>query len=130
LRWNPSEVLPLNQWVRLTAIRDRQLKTLKLLADGQVVATKDFVAMPKAANTKANIVIMSRASFFIEATLFDMKIWNSVLTTKDLEKNAIITKPELQSDLVGYWKFDNITDGTFKDLSKAKRDGIITKVKK
>lgn len=129
LGWNPSEVLPLNQWVRLTAIRNRKAKTMTLMINNKVVATKKYANLPQAKQNKRSIVLMARDRFSLNGEIADLKIWKSVLSDEDLKNSFEIENPENQSKLVGYWKFDNIENGKIIDLSGNKRNGKIVKIK-
>jgi len=130
LSWDPSKVLPLNEWVRLTAIRHRELKCLTLLINGEEVAKRRLNSMPLAAEANNNIVLMALGKSSLDATLAEVRIWNKALNIAEINSSSQpIKKPTRDKNLVGYWRFNSVKDGVVSDLSEYQRDAKISKVR-
>jgi hypothetical protein len=130
LDWKSESVLPLNQWVRLTAVRDRSKKTMELFANGQSVAKKTYKVMPKPVKTGAGINFMAYGKSSLDATVADVRIWSKALTPSDINKTAgIIKKADKMKDLVAYWNFEFVENGIARDLAGKNLDATIKKVK-
>lgn len=129
LLWNPSKLLPLNEWVRLTAIRDRKEAKLSIFINGKEAASKTFEQLPISTLNNADIVLMGTGRLTLDATIAELRIWKTVLDGADIEKTTTINEPEKHRQLVGYWRFDGVKKDRIPDISGNRRDIRISKVK-
>lgn len=127
LDWSPKDVLPLNEWVRLTAVRDLENKQLEIFINGESVAKKTFSKLPKSAKTDQNILLLRHGNRTLDATLSEFRIWSKAFNAKDINKTAVVNKPLKQKDLIGFWSFEKIEDVGVKvtDLSSSGNDAVI-----
>ncbi|MDD4748115.1 MAG: LamG domain-containing protein [Salinivirgaceae bacterium] len=118
LQWNPSEVLPLNTWVRLTAVRDLDKTELVLYANGKQVARKKFKKLPRAETSESPIFVSGTNNRGLDATFAEIRIWDKAISTSDITKTAdIIKNPGEDSNLVGYLLFDNVKNKRVESLT-------------
>jgi hypothetical protein len=121
--WDPVNVFPVNEWFRLSIMRDLDDNSLHLYVNGELIETRQYSNLPNAKATHSSLVSLSRGRRLLEATLGEIRIWSKPLTSKELTETSLrIHKPHKQDSLVGYWIFENPQNGIIKDLSKNSRD--------
>ncbi len=131
LDWIPEEVIPLNEWVRITAIRDRENKNMELLVNGQSAAKKTFRTLPRSAKTENAIILMAHGNNLLDATVADIRIWGKALSLAEINKTAIgVKKASKEKSLVAYWNFEVVENDVVRDLSGKNNDLSISKIKK
>lgn len=129
LLWNPAKLLPLNEWVRLTAVRDIKKAKLSMFINGKEVVSRTFPQLPISAQSNSDIVLMGNNKFTINGAVAMLKIWKTPLNEEEIENTTVINKPTENDHLIGFWRFGNVKDGRVDDASKNKIDMVISKVK-
>ncbi len=111
LNWKPKQVLPLNQWVRLTFVRDYKKKEIVLYANGKRVARKHIKGAQKAVVSEGSIYIAGIQKKWLNATIADIRIWDIPMNESQIsEKGGLVKEPAKEKNLIGYWLF-NTVDG-------------------
>lgn len=108
LDWSPKNVIPLNQWVRLTAVRDLENKTLEVFVNGNSVAKKSFKVLPEATKTDQDILLLKHGNNTLDATISEVRVWSKAFSSKDINKTGVVRKPSKKRNLVGFWSFENL----------------------
>lgn len=127
---DPNTCMPLNQWLRITCIRDFETNTMDILVNSESKGQKKFKKIKPAVATNTSIVFCAQGKRTLDATLAEVRLWSKALTPSEIAKTALeIKKPNDYSELQGYWLFDNVENGVVRDLSKHQRDVIIKKRK-
>lgn len=121
MNWTPKEVLPLDQWTRLTAIRNIEANELSLYANGVLVANRVLENLPKAQATSSNIFLMRQANRpnTLDATIADLVIYNKALSPEEIQKSGqSLDNPKKKENLIGYWHFGHIENDNVPDKSE------------
>lgn len=130
MKFNSKDVLPLNTWVRLTAVKDMKKKELVIYANGKKVAQRSFRNLPQAQSEENSIVIAALGKKSLNATFAEVRIWNKALSMSDIqETGGIIKTPAAEKNLFAYWMFDNVQSKEIENLTEAKLDLKIQKAK-
>ena len=128
LDWKPEDVLPLNEWVRITAIRDIEKSELKLFINGELVANRSFTNLANAVKTNRNIFFLRHGKRTLTATLADVLLWKKALSIEEINKTSkVIKNPANQTDLIGYWRFEELEDNKVNDKSASNWDAVVKK---
>ena len=118
LKWNPSEVLPLNKWVRLTIVRDIMKKELVLYANGKQITKKCSGKIQKAESSKNPLFINGTKQRNLNATFAEIRIWEKAISSSEIKKTYDIIKyPCTDKKLVGYFLFDDANRKEIKSLT-------------
>jgi len=126
LRFNPEELLPLDQWIRVTSVRNIDEGFMGIYIDGDLKSSRQFEDLPKANISDDKIVILSQSRRTIDATVAELRIWNKAFTEKDIVNTTkTIKRPGKQKQLAGYWVFDKVEDDLVPDLSANERTARI-----
>lgn len=130
LNWKPQDYIKLNQWVRVTAVRNIDLALLEIWIDGKQVSSKKFKEMPFASKTENSIVFMGQGKNTLDATVAEIRLYSKALTAQEIEKTyGAIKRPDKQEKLAGLWLFDKPEGEIVRDISGKGRDVKIKKVK-
>ncbi|MFP4128712.1 MAG: LamG-like jellyroll fold domain-containing protein [Desulfonatronovibrionaceae bacterium] len=105
LKWNPEPDLPLNEWVRLTAVRNMAENTLSLFINGNPVARSEK-NLPPPALTSAPLMILHSREQAARAKLFSVRIWNRAFDSLDINRtaNPLACSARIQG-MLGCWIF-------------------------
>ncbi|WP_198146071.1 LamG domain-containing protein [Desulfonatronovibrio magnus] len=104
--WNPEELLPLNTWVRITAVRSYQQRTLKIYVNGKIKAEQRFSPFPRAVKTDSPLTMLRQRSQCLHTTIAEVRIWDQALS-QDVLATIIYGQPagKVKVKPVGSWKF-------------------------
>ena len=126
--YSPNSIIKHNTWTHITGVIDAEKNYMKLYIDGIEVSTRDFKWNKRIYKSQLPLRIgwshenRPAQSPFV-GQIDDVRIWNIARTDADI-RNDMIT--ELNGDepgLVGYWKFNKVTDGIISDMSPNRNDG-------
>jgi hypothetical protein len=128
LRWNPKELLPLNEWTRITAVRNMTTNTLELFINGKSVAKRLF-NFTNVAKSGEKIIFLKYEKRTLNATLADVIIWSKALTFEEINSTSgVIPNPTKQNDLLGFWQFNSLKDKEVIDLSGHNPNAVINEL--
>jgi alpha-tubulin suppressor-like RCC1 family protein len=98
--------LPLNQWVHLAATLSNT--TAILYVNGSPVATNSAMPPPNRVNRTNNYVAKSNwaGDPAVNAIIDDVRIWDVALSWTNIQANMGHPLTGTETNLVGYWKFD------------------------
>ncbi len=128
LGWTPGQVLPLNQKVRLTVIRNIEERVMSLYIDGVLVEKKEFETLENAASTNSRLLIAAQGKKFLNATFYEIRIWSKALTVEEISSTSFNTKIRVKG-IVGYWNFNKLDVDKIRDRSGYNRDLVVKKIK-
>ncbi len=127
--YSPSNVIQLNRWHHIAAVIDATNDSMQLFIDGVEVRNRNFRGKKLLYKSRLPLRIgwtheeeRPTISSFI-GQIDEVRIWNIART--EAEISADMNK-QLNGDepgLVGYWKFDEETEGKIADTSPNKNDG-------
>ena len=126
--YSPKNAIKLNTWHHIAGVIDAQNDTIKFLIDGVKVSSRDFKGVKSIYNSKLPLRIgwtqeEVDAHASVNGLIDEVRVWNIARSDADI-RNDMIT--ELNGDepgLVGYWKFNKVTDGIISDMSPNRNDG-------
>ncbi|MDE0315700.1 MAG: tetratricopeptide repeat protein [Candidatus Poribacteria bacterium] len=129
--FSPSEAIKLNKWHHIAGVVDTQRNFIKVFIDGFEVGRTSFRGQQRFYESLLPLRIgnsheddRETHSSFV-GQIDEVSVWNIALT-----ENQIRTcmKKQLVGDekgLVGYWKFDEQTDGIVSDISSNQNDAFL-----
>ena len=129
--FSPSEAITLNKWHHIAGVVDTRRDFIKVFIDGFEVGRTNFRGHQRFYESLLPLRIgnsheddRETHSSFV-GQIDEVSIWNIALT-----ENQIRTcmKKQLVGDekgLVGYWKFDEETDGIVPDISSNQNDAFL-----
>ncbi len=131
IRWtaSASETIQKNQWYHVAGTIDAKNDSMKLYLNGTEVRSYDFKGQKKLTKTTLPLrigcsheeEISEHASF---AGLIDeVRVWNIARTENQIRSDMNKQLNGDETGLVGYWKFDEETQGRVSDSSPNKNDG-------
>ena len=128
--YSPYSVIKHNTWTHVAGVIDAEKNYMKLYINGIEVSSRDFKWIKKIYKSYLPLRIgwshenRPAQSPFV-GQMDDVRIWNIARSDADI-RNDMIT--ELNGDepgLVGYWKFNKVTDGIISDMSPNRNDGSL-----
>ncbi|MDE0634898.1 MAG: tetratricopeptide repeat protein [Candidatus Poribacteria bacterium] len=127
--YSPTGSIMLNNWYHIAGVIDTQSDSIQLFIDGTKVGQRDYRGQPSIFESVLPLRIgdSHEEEVTLHATFVgqidDVRVWNIARSDVDI-RNDMIT--ELKGDepgLVGYWKFNKVTDGIISDMSPNRNDG-------
>ncbi|MDE0481012.1 MAG: tetratricopeptide repeat protein [Candidatus Poribacteria bacterium] len=129
--FSPSEAIKLNKWHHIAGVVDTQRNFIKVFIDGFEVGRTSFRGQQRFYESLLPLRIgnsheddRETHSSFV-GQIDEVSIWNIALTDNQIRT---CMKKQLVGDekgLVGYWKFDEQTDGIVSDISSNQNDAFL-----
>ncbi len=127
--FSPKGIIELNTWHHIAGVVDTENDIIKLFIDGIEVGSRDFKGVNSIYNSKLPLRIgwtqeENDAHASVNGLIDEVRIWNIARTAIEISSDM---NKQLNGDepgLVGYWKFDEETEGRIFDSSPNKNDGI------
>ena len=117
----------LNTWHHVAGVIDGNKNVIKLFIDGTEVANRDF---ERGGFYKSQYPLRIGAyhekgmdSAIFEGQIDEVQIWNIVQTETEIREDMNTKLKGDELGLVGYWKFDEETEGYISDISPNKNLG-------
>ena len=127
--FSPKGIIELNTWHHIAGVVDTENDIIKLFIDGIEAGSRDFKDVKSIYNSKLPLrigwtqeEIDTHASF--NGLIDEVRIWNIARTAIEISSDMNRQLNEDEPGLVGYWKFDEETEGRIFDTSRNKNDGI------
>lgn len=126
--YSPDSVIKHNTWTHVAGVIDAEKNYMKLYINGIEVSSRDFKWIKKIYKSHLPLRIgwshenRSAQSPFV-GQMDDVRIWNIARSDADIRKDMITELNGDEPGLVGYWKFNKITDGIISDISPNRNDG-------
>jgi len=119
LSFNTKELFKLNNWHRVTLVRDMKKRELRIYADGDLKGKQQFRRGIKAsALTNSPIYVAGINKRRGDMTIADVKIWNKAMTDSEILKGwGEIKNPESEKSLVAYWSFEDLVERQIENLA-------------
>ena len=97
-----------DQWTHIAVVRDPANKTISLLVDGEVRASKTFSDVKeKPVLTDAHFVGTDhRKSYFLDGEINTIRLWNQTKTAKEVLADMNLRLTGTENGLYHAWKFD------------------------
>jgi len=129
--WNEftsaANVIELNKWIHVAGTYDGT--QFKLYVDGKVVGESGIKIANISSTPSVDLQIGDSPGFpgrVFDGKIDDVRIWNKARTEKEInDYKDLPPKPKFQSNLVGYWQFDEGAGQTTFDLTTNKNHGIL-----
>ena len=127
--FSPSGAITLNRWHHVAGVVDTQRGVIKVFIDGNEVGSQNTLAQEPFYESFLPLRIggsheeeRDTLSSFV-GQIDEVSIWNVALTENHIR--SYMKKPLRgdEKDLVGYWNFDEETDGIISDMSPNQNDG-------
>jgi hypothetical protein len=112
----------LNEWVLLTAVVDRSAKQFLAYKNGALVATSALGSLGSVSSSEPARIGASTQGFSFKGIIDDVRVYNRVLSLNEVLSlyNTPTSAPPANppvSDLVGNWKFDEVSGLSASDAS-------------
>ena len=114
----------LGVWHHVAAVLDRPNRRVALYLDGELIA-EDTDWEDHSASTYAPVevgMMTYNSTFFFAGEIDEFRVWNVARTQEQIRASMHTTLKGDETDLVGYWNFEN---GTAHDVSKNQHDGTL-----
>jgi hypothetical protein len=116
--------IPLNQWVHLAATLQGSNATIYV--NGVAVVSINNVPPPNGVlRTNDYIGRSNWDNAYANAIFDDLRIWNVARTPGQIQDGMCHPLTGTEPNLVGYWKFDEVTGNTAHDATANHRDGTL-----
>lgn len=127
--YSPIASIKLNTWTHVAGVIDAKNNFMKLFIDGVEVSHSSFKGKTTIHQSRLPFRIgwtheinQSVHSSFV-GQIDDLRVWNIAQTVSDIRDGMFTELNGDENGLVGYWKFDRITEGKILDASPNKHDG-------
>lgn len=107
-----------NQWYHLAGVYDKNAGQLKLLVDGQVVATTTVIASPSL--TVGTGTLVARVGEGFRGLIDEVRIWDTARTVADNALGAYMPYENMANGPVLYYRFD---EGPFNTATSTNSAG-------
>ena len=127
--YSPSGLIKLNRWTHIAGVIDAKKDYMKIFIDGNEVGSRNYNGRDSFYNCRLPLRIgVTHIKDQVQHTSFigqidEVRIWNIPRTEAEIRADM---NKQLNGDepgLVGYWKFDEETEGKIADTSPNKNDG-------
>lgn len=126
--YSPGGIIKHNTWTHIAGVIDAEKNYMKLYINGIEVSNRDFKWIKKIYKSQLPLRIgwshenrPAQSSFV--GQIDDVRIWNIARTDADIRSDMITELKGDEPGLVGYWKFNKVTDGIISDMSPNRNDG-------
>jgi surface antigen len=96
-----------------------------LYVNGNLVASTTGHSHPNMGSTSWDISAYRGSSSLYDGLIDEVRIWNTIRTQTEIQANMSTTLQGNESNLVGYWPFDENTGTTTGDRSSNANDGTL-----
>ena len=120
---SPSNSIALNKWHHIAGVIDVKKNYLKLFIDGKKIGKSDYKGSKSIHKSKLPFRLGwmhwddTKSKFTYAGQIDEVRIWNIARTEEQIQSDM---NKQLNGDehgLVGYWKFDEETEGVITDSS-------------
>ena len=127
--WSPQNTIEKNKWYHVAATIDAKKDIMKLYLNGYEVGRNDFKQATHLRKTTLPLRIGSsheeerwdHASFV--GQIDEVRVWKIARTEQQIRVDMNIQLKGDENGLIGYWKFDEETDGRISDTSSFNHHG-------
>ena len=127
--WSPPNTIQKNKWYHVAATIDAKKDIMKLYLNGYEVGRNDFKQATHLRKTTLPLRIGSsheeerwdHASFV--GQIDEVRVWKIARTEQQIRVDMNIQLKGDEKGLIGYWKFDEETDGRISDTSSFNHHG-------
>ena len=127
--YSETGAIKLNTWYHIACVIDPKNNSMKLFIDGIEIGNRDFKGEKRLYESRLRLRIgwtheeerPTQSSFV--GQIDEVRIWNIARTTIEISSDMNRQLNGDEPGLVGYWKFDEETDGKIFDSSPNKNDG-------
>ena len=126
--YSPTNAIELNTWTHIAGVIDAKNDNIKFFIDGIEVSNRDFMGVKSIYNSKLPLrigwtqeEIPTHAS--VKGLIDEVRVWSIARTEADIRSDMVTQLNGDEPGLVGYWKFDEETDGIISDMSPNQNDG-------
>jgi len=126
--YSPDSIIKHNIWTHIAGVIDAEKNYMKLFINGIEVSNRDFKWKESIYRSHLPLRIgwshenRTAQSPFV-GQIDDVRIWNIARTDADIRSDMITPLNGDEPGLVGYWKFNKVTDGIITDMSPNRNDG-------
>ncbi len=126
--YSPGGIIKHNTWTHIAGVIDAEKNYMKLYINGIEVSNRDFKWRKRIYRSQLPLRIgwshenRPAQSPFV-GQIDDVRIWNIVRTDADIRLDMITELKGDEPGLVGYWKFNKVTDKIISDMSPNRNDG-------
>lgn len=126
--YSPDSIIKHNIWTHIAGVIDAEKNYMKLFINGIEVSNRDFKWKESIYRSQLPLRIgwshenRTAQSPFV-GQIDDVRIWNIARTNADIRSDMITPLNGDEPGLVGYWKFNKVTDGIISDMSPNRNDG-------
>lgn len=127
--YSPIGSVSLNTWTHIAGVIDAKNNVQKLFINGVEVSRSDFRGVNSIHKSNLPLRIgwtheihQSAHSSFI-GQIDDVRVWNIARTETEIQSDMNTQLNGDEEGLVGYWKFNDTTEGEIKDISPNRNDG-------
>ena len=126
--YSPYNVIKHNTWTHVAGVIDAEKNYMKLYINGIEVSSRDFKWIQKIYKSHLPLRIgwsheNGPAQSPFVGQIDDVRIWNIARSDTDIRNDMTAELNGDEPGLVGYWKFNKITDGIISDMSPNRNDG-------
>ena len=118
------------QWHHYTVVipGGASLSDARVYQDGVLLTTEiaRFSNLNPAINTGAGALTIGNTSYDTNGDLAEVSVWNTALSTAQVQQYMTQQLSGTETGLVGYWRGDLDGDGKFKDYSSGNHDGTLS----
>ena len=126
--YSPTNAIELNTWTHIAGVIDAKNDNIKFFIDGIEVGNRDFMGVKSIYNSKLPLRIgwtqeevPTHAS--VKGLIDEVRVWNIARSEADIRADMHTQLNGDEPGLVGYWNFDEETDGIISDVSPNQNDG-------
>ncbi len=116
-------------WHHVAFVRNAAIKTIYLYVDGDLKGTRTYTYSgsidPDMELRFGNSEYLG-GSYQMDGMLDEIRIWDDVRTITEIRDNMCKTLTGSESNLVGYYTFDNTSGTTLQDFTGNGNDGTLT----
>ena len=126
--YSSKSIIGLNTWTHVAGVIDAKNDTIKFFIDGIEVGSRDFKGVKSIYNSKLPLRIgwtqeEIDAHASVNGLIDEVRVWNVARTIDEIRSGMYKQLNGDETGLVGYWKFDEETEGRIFDSSPNKNDG-------
>lgn len=127
----PPNIIQLNRWHHIAAVIDAQNNSMQLFIDGYKIGQRDFRREEFLYRSRLPLRIGSSheeeqpAQSPFVGQIDEVKIWNIARTETEIHADMYKKLNGDEPGLIGYWNFDETTNGKITDASPNKNNGIL-----
>lgn len=127
--YDTTSTVTFGEWNHVAAVRDTAAQTWKIYIDGELVQETSYADNPAGGSAGqlylGGIKVAAGMDQYFSGQMDEIRIWSEARSDEDIRQNYDQQLSGSESNLVSYYRFDDVQNGTVQDETSNNNDGTL-----